>query len=124
MRIQLRKAQYLLSALLFLPVALTAQDDDSSYCSQSEWDAYFERVQNHIRDVWQPPYTQRVVNCTILVRQDFRREVVHVELLACDDDATVRRSAENAGYNASPLPAPQNSACFSKQIPVKLVFRP
>jgi len=120
---QLRKAQALLSALLFLPAAVIPEDA-SPYCSQAEWDNYFEQVQLHVRGHWKPPYTQRAVNCTILVRQDFRREVAHVELLACDDDAEVRRSAENAGYNSSPLPAPSNSACFSKQVPVRLVFRP
>ena len=60
----------------------------------------------------------------MLLRQDFRSEVADVEILTCNDDELIRKSAEDAGYNASPLPVPKNRACFSKQITIRLEFTP
>ena len=122
--IKLRPAQFALYALLVLPGVLVANDSESQPCGQSEWDAYFNLIQGHVRGFWKPPFTYRAISCTILVRQDFRNEVEHVEILACDEDASVRKSAEDAGYAASPLPKPANSSCSSKQMTVRLVSSP
>ena len=124
MRIQLRPAQFALYALLVLPGIITANDSESNPCTQSEWDAYFDLIQGHVRGFWTPPYTYRAISCTILVRQDFRSEVEHVEILTCDEDARVQKSAEDAGYEASPLPKPTNRSCFSKQMSVRLIYNP
>ena len=124
MRMKLRPAQFALYALLVSPGVLIANDSTSQPCSQSEWGAYFDMIQGHVRGFWKPPFTYRAMTCTILVRQDFRSEVEHVEILTCDAEARVRKSAEDAGYAASPLPKPGNSSCFSKQMTVRLVFSP
>jgi hypothetical protein len=124
MRIKMRPAQYILYALLVLPCALLAADEGSTTCSQNEWDEYFTDMQNHVRSRWQPPYDYRPISCTILLRLDFRSEVEHVEVIDCDDDEEVRKSAENAAYEASPLPKPRNKACTVRQMAVRLTFTP
>jgi hypothetical protein len=124
MRIKLRPAQFALYALLILPSIIVANDSTSKPCTQSEWDDYFDLIRGHVRSFWKPPMNYRAISCTILVRQDFRQEVEHVEILSCDQDASVRKSAEDAGYAASPLPGPENRSCFSKQMTVRLVFNP
>jgi hypothetical protein len=124
MRIKMRPAYHLLYALLILPGGLPAADEPSASCSQIEWDEYFIAVQNLVISHWQPPYNDRPISCTILVRLDFRSEVAHVEVIDCDDDERVRKSAENAAYEASPLPKPKNRACLSKQMTVRLTFTP
>lgn len=124
MRIKMRQAHYLLYALVILPGALPAADEPSASCSQNDWDAYFTEMQNYVIANWQPPYDYRPLSCTILLRLDFRGEVAHVEIINCDDDEQVRKSAENAAYESSPLPKPKNKACFVKQMTVQLVFRP
>ena len=124
MRINLRPAQFALYALLILPSIIIANDSTSKPCAQTQWDVYFDLIQGHVRSFWKPPFDYRAISCTILVRQDFRNEVEHVEILSCDQDASVRKSAEDAGYAASPLPKPANSSCFSKQMTVRLVLSP
>jgi len=124
MRINLRPAQFALYALLILPTLLIANDSSSNPCTQSEWNAYFDLIQGHVRGFWRSPITHRAVSCTILVRQDFKSEVEHVEILSCDEDARIQKSAEDAGYAASPLPKPANKNCFSKQMTVRLTVSP
>ncbi len=124
MRIKTRPAQYILCALLIFPGSLPAAGEPSASCSQNEWDAYFSDMQNHVIANWQPPYNYRRLSCTILLRLNFRGEVAHVEIIDCDDDVQVRKSAENAAYYSSPLPKPKNKACFVKQVTVRLVFKP
>ncbi len=124
MRIKMRPAQYVLYALLILPSALLAVEEPSATCAQDDWDEYFIEVQNHVISHWQPPLSYRPISCTILLRLDFRSEVAHVEIIDCDDDEKVRKSAENAAYVSSPLPKPKNKACWSKQMTVRLTFTP
>ncbi len=124
MRIQTRLAQYSLYALLIFSGAPPAAEESSATCSQEEWDEYFTEVQNHVISHWEPPVEYRAISCTILLRLDFRSEVEHVEIIDCNDDEDIRRSAENAAYVASPLPKPRNKACLSKQMTVRLVFTP
>ena len=124
MRFGTRSVQYTLYALLIVPSLIFAADDSSTICSQLDWNEYFVEVNGHVRSNWQPPYEYRPLSCTILLRLDFRSEVAHVEILSCDDDEAVRKSAENAGYVSSPLPKPRNRACFSKQMTVRLHFTP
>ena len=124
MRIETRLAQYALYALLILPGVLLAAGEPVATCSQEEWDEYFIAVQNHVISHWEPPIEYRRISCTILLRLDFRSEVAHVEIIDCNDDEEIRKSAENAAYVASPLPKPRNKACLSKQMTVQLVFTP
>ena len=116
--------QNTLFALLILPSLALGQDDAAQTCSQEEWDAYYLELQNHVKSHWQRPNNNQAINCTMLVRLDFRSEVADVEILTCNDDEQIRKSAEDAGYNASPLPIPKNRACFSKQITIRLEFTP
>jgi hypothetical protein len=123
-RIKTRLAQFALYALLVLSGAPLAAEESSATCSQEEWDEYFITVQNHVISHWDPPMKYRPISCTILLRLDFRSEVAHVEIIDCNDDEEIRKSAENAAYGASPLPKPRNKACLSKQMTVRLVFTP
>ena len=66
-----------------------------------------------------PDTIERVV-CTVLIKQDFRGEVEQVGIANCGDDPIVHRSIVNAGYRASPMPLPENPACFRRDIIVQL----
>ena len=111
-------------AVIFSPSFLSAAGAPVEPCSQDAWDEYFAEVQNHVIGNWRPPFSYRAISCVILIRQDFRSEVEHVEILTCDEDEKVFKSAENAAYLSSPLPRPKNRACFSKQMTVRLYFIP
>jgi len=111
-------------AVIFSPSFLSAAGAPVEPCSQDEWDEYFTEIQNHVIGNWRPPFSYRAISCVILIRQDFRSEVEHVEILTCDEDEKVFKSAENAAYLSSPLPKPKNRACFSKQMTVRLNFTP
>jgi len=111
-------------AVIFSPSFLSAAGEPVVPCSQDAWDEYFTEVQNHVIGHWRPPFKYRAISCVILIRQDFRSEVEHVEILTCDEDEKVLKSAKNAGYVSSPLPRPKNRSCFSKQMTVRLYFNP
>jgi len=111
-------------AVIFSPSFLSAAGAPVEPCSQDEWDEYFTEIHNHVIGHWKPPFSYRAISCVILIRQDFRSEVEHVEILACDENKKVFKSAENAAYLSSPLPKPKNRACFSKQMTVRLYFKP
>jgi len=124
MSFDVHAAQHALFALLILPGLSLGAGDAAATCSQEEWDAYYLALQNHVKSNWQRPFDNQAITCTMLLRLDFRSEVEDVEILTCDDDELVRKSAEDAGYNSSPLPVPKNRACFSKQITIRLQFTP
>ncbi len=124
MSFNVHATQNTLFALLILPGLSLGVDDAARICSQEEWDAYYLELRNHVKSHWQRPYINKAISCTMLLRQDFRSEVENVEIVICDDDELVRKSAENAGYTASPLPRPKNKACFSRQITIRLEFTP
>jgi hypothetical protein len=124
MRKLMRPARFILYATLLAPGLLTAQDTGSTSCTQSDMDEYRTDVSNHVFDNWVPPFEYRRLSCTILLTQNFRSEVDYVEILKCDSEISVRKSAEKAGYESSPLPQPRNRACFSKQLSVRLLFSP
>ncbi len=111
-----------LLALLVLPSLTLGQDDAAATCSQDAWDEYFATIRNHVKSYWNPPLDAQAISCTVLLRQDFRSEVEHVEILSCGDDEKVHTSVEYAGYAASPLPIPKNKACFSQQMTIRLKF--
>ena len=90
--------QAVLLALFMLPSLSLGQDDAADTCSQEEWDEYFLAIHNHVKEFWQPPVKDQAISCTVLLRQDFRSEVEHVEILSCCDDEQIHRSVENAGY--------------------------
>ncbi len=124
MRFGMHSVKYTLYALLIVPSLMFAADDRSTTCSQTDWNEHFATINGHVRSNWHPPIEYRPISCTILLRLDFRSEVAHVEILSCDDDEAIRKSAEDAGYVSSPLPKPRNRACFSKQMTVRLKFTP
>jgi len=121
---ELRPARYVLYALLTWPGLLLAEYDSSATCSRSEWNEYFDHINHHVTSFWRLPFRHSPISCTILLRLDFRGEVQNVEILACDDDESVWKSAENAGYLSSPLPKPRNLACFLDQMTVRLRYTP
>ena len=117
-------AQTVLVALLVLPSLMLGQDDAADTCSQEDWNEYFSSIRDHVKSYWKPPLEDVAITCTVLLRQDFRSEVEHVEILTCGDDEQVHRSVEYAGYEASPLPVPKKRACFTRQITIRLHFIP
>jgi hypothetical protein len=124
MRIKSYKAQYVLYALLFLPGLLTAEGSRSTSCSEIAMDEYQSEVLNHVVGNWVRPFDYRRLSCIIVLTQNFRGEVDYVEILDCDSEISVRKSAEDAGYVSSPLPMPKNRACFSKQLSIRLLYTP
>ena len=124
MSLKVHAAQIVLVALLGLPNLALGQDDAAKTCSQQDWDEYFATIRNHVKSYWNPPPGSQAISCTVLLRQDFRSEVEHVEILSCGDDEKVQKSVEYAGYAASPLPIPKNKACFTRQMTIRLKFTP
>jgi colicin import membrane protein len=78
---------------------------------------YIFAIQQKIQRNWvRPPSAQPGIECVALVRQLPGGEVVGVTIDRCNGDAAVQRSIEAAIYKASPLPQPQNSALFDRNL--------
>ncbi len=100
-----------------------ASEEDISVCSSIERDDYFDSIERKIYENWRAPYTDRNINCTILVKQDWRGEVRDVGIANCSDDVFIHRSVVNAAYRASPMPLPDNKACFTDTVIVRIESR-
>ena len=75
--------------------------------------AIAQKVQRH----WAPPPTSRKgLKATIHVRQTPSGEVLDVGVVRSSGDATFDRSVVNAVYKASPLPLPENTDAFDRDI--------
>ena len=85
--------------------------------------AYMFRIQQRISQKWvRPPTATAGIECTVNIRQLPGGEVVSVSIGACNGDATVRRSIENAVRQASPLPSPRDPGVFDRNF--TLIFKP
>ncbi len=69
-----------------------------------------------------PPSFVVGMECIAHITQAPGGEVIRVRIGKCDGDAATRQSIENAIYNASPLPRPEDPSVFSREI--QLDFRP
>ena len=107
--------------VMMLPVfPVGAQDDD---CSERDREAYLHDVVQAVSAAWKVPYTNRTLSCSLLIKQNFRGEVLNVGIARCGDDPNVHKSVIDAGYEASPLPLPGKKACFSRDIIISLSSR-
>ena len=72
---------------------------------------------------WDVPYPERTIGCTVVIAQNFRGEVLDAGVEACPDEPLIRKSVEDAAYEASPLPRPENRACQERVLRLRLVHR-
>ncbi|MDH3612102.1 MAG: TonB C-terminal domain-containing protein [Gammaproteobacteria bacterium] len=114
-----RAAHLLVSALLLLP-ALTYSAGDYRDCSSSERATYTSSLRQAVISSWLFPEYARDVQCTVIIAQNFRGEVLNAGVEDCGDDLKLIKSAEDAAYRASPLPRPANRACFVRKFQVRL----
>jgi colicin import membrane protein len=85
--------------------------------------SYRGLIQARIQSNWiRPPTAREGLDCTLDVTQVPGGQVVNVKLEACNGDAAVRQSIENAVYRASPLPDPPDPALFQRNFAFR--FKP
>ncbi len=113
-----------LPILLVLLLSLQAvSEEDVPVCSSIERDDYYDSIESRIYENWRIPYKARNIDCTILIKQDWRGEVRDVGIAHCSDDIFIHRSVVNATYRASPMPLPDNKACFTDTVIVRIQSR-
>ncbi len=84
---------------------------------------YSFALQQKIQRNWiRPASATAGTSCTVSVTQDARGEVLRVVVERCNGDEAVRRSVEAAVYKASPLPLPEESSLFERNL--RFVFEP
>ena len=85
--------------------------------------AYMFAIQRRISSKWvRPPTAITGIECTVSIQQLPGGEVLSVSIGACNGDAVVRRSIENAVRQASPLPSPRDPSVFDRNL--TLIFKP
>ena len=111
--------------LLALSLGCAAADDHDPFgtCSPDEQSAYMTAVRQALLLAWVLPRDDESVSCTVLIAQNFRGEVLNAGVEDCPDDAELRKSVEDAAYDASPLPVPANRACFEPKLRLRLTHR-
>jgi len=92
-------------------------------CSASDRESYFSEIRERLYENWKVPYENRSIACTVLIKQDFRGEVLYVGIANCSDDPRIHKSVIDATYQASPLPLPKNQACFRRDTIVRIESR-
>lgn len=117
------------SSLLFvlvLWIGLAAAQDAEQYveCSKYERETYLQVLRQHVVTNWQAPSRTRDRACTVLIAQNFRGEVLNAGVEDCGDDPELIKSIEDAVYSSSPLPMPENNACFERNVRLRLVPKP
>lgn len=93
-------------------------------CDAKERELYEGAVRDAVIANWKVPYDDRYITCTVLLSLNWRGEVLNVGIANCGDDSRVHRSVVDAGYSASPLPMPDERACFERSVIVKIESRP
>ena len=100
-------------------------DDGNRPCSRNEQQEYIEKRLLAVMDAWQPPDYGETYSCTVAIALNFRGEVLDVVVEDCTrNDLTIRKSVEDAAYDASPLPVPANRACMDRTARITLTHRP
>jgi membrane protein involved in colicin uptake len=115
-----------LFVILFLLLTPVAAQEAGQYleCTANERDAYKQLLQRKLTANWRVSSQYRNVACTVTIAQNFRGEVLNAAVEDCADDPVLKKSAEDAAYSSSPLPTPENRACFERQIRVRLLHKP
>jgi hypothetical protein len=107
---------------LMLPAWACATGDDHT-CTDAEHELYLQAILLKLKSAWRLPETAGPIACTVLIKQNWRGEVENVGIADCGDDPRVHKSVVDAGYDASPMPMPENKACFSNDVIVRLESR-
>lgn len=110
----------ILAVLTVSAAPVSAQD---GVCTTQERDDYYQAVLRAVTAAWRVPYEDRSLACTVLIKQNFRGEVLDIGIARCGDDPRVHKSVVDAGYLASPIPLPVNKACFSRDIILRIESR-
>jgi len=85
--------------------------------------AYMFAIKQRVMSRWAMPASATVgMECIVHIKQLPGGEVISVRIGRCNGDAAVRRSIEAAIHRASPLPTPEDSSVFNRDI--RLEFRP
>ncbi len=80
-------------------------------------------IKARIEHAWiRPPSARQGVDCLVDVTQVPGGQVVNVKVGACNGDAAVVQSIQDAAYRASPLPAPPDPALFERDL--QFEFKP
>jgi colicin import membrane protein len=102
---------------------MAAEERASALQASPAGASYIASLQNKITQAWLKPASAKPgVVCKIAVTQVPGGEVVKATVTACNGDAAVWQSIENAVYRASPLPMPSDPALFQRT--VILIFKP
>jgi membrane protein involved in colicin uptake len=115
----------LIAVLLLLQTTVAAQGA-SQYreCSNADRDAYLQALQQKLTSNWRVPSQYRDATCVVVIALSFTGEVLNAAAEDCGGDPKLAKSVEDASYLSSPLPKPNNSACFERQIRVTLRSKP
>jgi hypothetical protein len=97
--------------------------DEPVACSASDRETYLSEIREKLYENWKVPYQNRTIACTLLIKQNFRGEVLFVGIAKCTDDVQIHKSAINAAYQASPMPLPENRDCFRRDTIVRIESR-
>ena len=85
--------------------------------------AWTTNIRAKVERAWlRPPSVTATLDCAVRVTQVPGGEVVSVQILQCNGDASARESIEAAVYRASPLPQPPDASLFERVIEFR--FRP
>ncbi len=112
------RSAFLILCCLAAPVAA-----QNSPCSSDQRTEYLQMLQQRISTNWRLPSHYRSINCTVLISQSFRGEVLNAAVQDCTDPEIVK-TIENATYLSSPLPLPRNDSCFERRVEVRVVRGP
>lgn len=105
-----------MTAILVLLSSPVYAEEVAEECSPADRQNYLESARSKFYEHWQPPVYVTNISCTVLIKQNFRGEVLYVGIAKCTDDPLVHKSVINAAYEASPMPPPAVRSCFSRDI--------
>ncbi len=92
---------------------LDAEDAQFEAQNSTEAQVYQNMITQQVFRNWARPGTARDdLKCIVSVQQIPGGTVVSARVIECNGNDIVRRSVENAVYNASPLPQPSNPLLF------------
>ncbi len=107
---------------MLILVSVPAEPQQSA-CTDIEREAYLHEISQAVTAAWKVPIRHRSISCRVLLKQNFRGEVLDVGIARCGKDPVVRKSVVDAAYRASPVPLPANDACFDRDIIIDIHAR-
>jgi colicin import membrane protein len=100
---------------------IDAEDRRRAAANSPEMAAYQFAIANKIQRNWAMPASVTPdTECVVMVRQTRTGDVTSANIVSCNGDEAVKRSAEAAVRKASPLPQPSNSDLFRSELRITL----